>query len=222
MKKYFVRQKGESDQTTIAEDIKAQITLYENAVIEVLDDCNRGIYSPGEIDAVAKVKLAGRPPKNYTHLFTLYGEHITNLIQIEHDTIFLVVSTNGKFKGLKTNELFSNDETGKNILNRMLKDSPVKIDKTSSFANETPGTITPMEHGSQTARNNTDNDLTFKLTSLSHTIATPKKGGRNIRDIALSSKQIRAASRKDLKNAKQNEALDALIQQKHKRAQSYS
>jgi len=167
----------------------------------VLDDCSRGIYQPSEIGAVAKVKLAGKPPKNYTHLFTLYGEHITNLIQVDYDATFLVVSTSGKFKGLKTNDLFSNDEKGKNILNRMLLDSPIKIDRTSNFANETPGTTTPIRDGSQTARNTTDNDLTFKLTSLSHAIATPSKGNRNIRQIALSSKQIRAASKKDLKNA---------------------
>ena len=80
LRKYYVRQKGESDQTTIAEDIKAQIQLYENAVQEVLDECSWGIYLPGEMNAVIKAKLAGGSPKKYTHLFTIYGERITNIL----------------------------------------------------------------------------------------------------------------------------------------------
>ena len=52
-------------------------------------------------------------------------------------------------------------------------------------------------------------------------MATPQKG-RTPRQAALSSKQIREASRKELKAASRNAALDALIRAKHRKAQSYS
>ena len=136
-----MRQKGESDQTTAAEDIKAQIQLYENAVQEVLDECSWGLCLPSDLSAVAQAKLGGGPPRSYTHLFTLYGERITSVIEIDQDVQFLVAGTSGKFKGLKTNELFCNDETSKSILNRMVKESPVKIDQSSGFANRTASNV---------------------------------------------------------------------------------
>ena len=47
---------------------------------EVLDECSWGIYHPKELNEVEKEMLGGGAPKKYTHLFTIYGEHITNVL----------------------------------------------------------------------------------------------------------------------------------------------
>ena len=137
---------------------------------------------------------------------------------------FLVASATGKFKGLRTNELFDNDEPSKDILNRMLANSPVKIDGTSSFANQnmsnagsTGGGLTPLRSAKGKDHSG---DLTFKLTSVS--TASPQKGRNMARHVSLSSKQIREASRRDLKAAKHNAAIAQLIRNKHRKTQSYS
>ena len=126
IRKYYIRQKGECDLTTPAQDIQAQLKIYENAINEILDGCSWGIYHPKEMNPEMKARLQGRPKQIFSHLFTIYGERITNLLQIEHDAQFLIASTSGKFQGLKTNELFNNDESGKSILNRLVSRSPMK------------------------------------------------------------------------------------------------
>ena len=131
---------------------------------------------------------------------------------------FLVASTTGKFRGLRTNELFNNDEPSKNILNRMLSNSPVKIDGTSSFANQNSSNVcsgeglSPLKSAKVKDRSG---DLTFKLTSVS--TASPQKGRNMPRHVSLSSRQIREASKRDLKSAKRNAAIAQLIRNKHRK-----
>ena len=153
IKKHYIRQKGECDLTTTAQDIQAQLKIYENAINEILDECSWGIYHPKDMNPAMKVQMKGRPKQIFTHLYTIYGDCITNLLQVEHDAQFLVASTTGKFQGLKTNELFNNDESGKSILNRLVSRSPIKTSPASPRSN------LPDQEIDKT-------DKTFQLTSV--------------------------------------------------------
>ena len=61
--------------------------------------------SPEEI-----TRLDGAAPKRFTALYTVYGERINSLIQIDEDTVMLVAGNKEEFKGLKTERLFKNEE----------------------------------------------------------------------------------------------------------------
>ena len=170
--------------------------------------------------------MDGGSPKKYTHLFTIYGEPIINILQIEADVQFLVASTTGKFKGLKINELFNNDEPSKTIMNRMCRESPTKIDCTSSFANRNTSNVSSKEELATMRQSRVKDpslDATFKLTSVTTIKPAMPQTVRNVqRQGKLSSQQIREASKRDLKTAKRSMALDALIRIKQRKSQSFS
>lgn len=57
------------------------------------------------------MKLDGRPPKKFNRLYTVYGEEIKSLIEVEEDAIMLIAGDKNEFKGLKTEKLFQTEET---------------------------------------------------------------------------------------------------------------
>ena len=104
-----------------------------------------------------------------------------------------------------------------------MRDSPVKIDCTTSFTNQNSSNacsrsdLSPAKSHKSSKLKEPSEDLTFKLTSISAFKPTPQKGRNGPRQISLSSKQIREASRQDLQAAKRNTALDAIIRNKHRK-----
>ena len=106
----------------------------------------------------------------------------------------------------------------------MLQNSPVKIDGTSSFANQSISNahskdeLGPLKSAKVSKRN--EDDLTFKLTSVS--TASPMKGRNMPRHVSLSSRQIREASKRELNAGKRTAAIEELIRKKHRKTQSYS
>ena len=50
--------------------------------------------------------LDGAPPKTYNRLYSVYGEEVKSLIEIEEDVCMLIAGDKTSFKGLKTDKLF--------------------------------------------------------------------------------------------------------------------
>ena len=50
-----------------------------------------------ELNPILKMNLDGRNPKSFNQLYTLYGQEITSLLQIEEDATFMVAGKKGEF-----------------------------------------------------------------------------------------------------------------------------
>ena len=75
-----------------------------------MDNCSELLVGKNELNPILKMSLDGRNPKSFNQLYTLYGEEITSLLQIEEDVRFMVAGKKGEFEGLHINKLFEKDE----------------------------------------------------------------------------------------------------------------
>mmetsp|Transcript_4969 Transcript_4969/g.6616 ORF Transcript_4969/g.6616 Transcript_4969/m.6616 type:complete len:96 (+) Transcript_4969:357-644(+) len=80
LRRHYLQQNGSSTYTTQQEDINAQITMYQRAVREVLDQCGTHLSIATELTPEQKVELKGAAPKRFTQLYTAFGEVLTSLL----------------------------------------------------------------------------------------------------------------------------------------------
>ena len=104
--KYYMQQKGPSEYTTYQEDVNSQIRMYQRAVSEILDQCSSRLYNVEDLSPEEKVQLDGAPPRVFNRLYSVYGQQINSLIEIEEDVCMMIAGDKGCFQGLKTSELF--------------------------------------------------------------------------------------------------------------------
>ena len=74
-------------------------------------------------------RLDGAAPKLFDQLYSVYGDEITSLIQIDEEVCILIAGNKDMFKGLKTTKLFATEETASDMMNRIFDQSPIKFDK---------------------------------------------------------------------------------------------
>ena len=103
---YYLQRKGSSSFTTQQEDIVAQIEMYRRAVKWILDQCGSRLCLEGELTPEEQTLLDGAAPKRFNTLYTVYGETIQSLIQIEEGTCIMIAGDKSQFIGLKTSKLF--------------------------------------------------------------------------------------------------------------------
>lgn len=129
--KFNLRQNGPSQHTTNQEDINDQLKLYERAVREILDQCGSRLFLASELTPEDITRLNGAAPKRFTALYTVTGEKITSLINIDEDTCMLVAGHKDRFEGLKTEQLFQNEEAAHDMFSRIIDQSPIRFDRKS-------------------------------------------------------------------------------------------
>ena len=95
--------------------------MYERAVSEILDECGSRLGNPDELSAEEKTRLDGAAPKTFNRLYSVYGEEIKSLIEIDEDVVMLIAGDKLTFKGLKTEMLFRDSETASQMLNRIVE-----------------------------------------------------------------------------------------------------
>ena len=94
--------------------------MYERAVKEVLDKCGSVLCLEDELTAEEITKLDGAAPKRFEMLYTVYGQTVQSLIQIDEDCCMLIAGYKDQFKGLKTSQLFKTEETANEVLDRIV------------------------------------------------------------------------------------------------------
>ena len=102
--------------------------MYERAVREILDQCGSRLCLEGELTPEEITQLDGAAPKRFNSLYTVYGDRITSLIQIDEDTCIMIAGDKNVFKGLKTEKIFKEREAANEMLNRLIKESPINFD----------------------------------------------------------------------------------------------
>ena len=94
--------------------------MYERAVKEVLDQCGSILYLEEELTAEEITRLDGAAPKRFEMLYTVYGQTVQSLIQIDEDCCILIAGYKDSFKGLKTTQLFRTEESANEMLDRLV------------------------------------------------------------------------------------------------------
>ena len=64
--------------------------MYERAVKEVLDQCGSRLYKSDDLTPEEITKLDGAAPKKFNTLYSIYGETIESLIQLDEDVCILI------------------------------------------------------------------------------------------------------------------------------------
>lgn len=103
--------------------------MYERAVEEILDACGSRLFDKNDLTPEDKTRLNGAAPKVFNTLYTIYGQTIQSLIQIDEDACILIAGDKKTFRGLKTSALFKNREAASNFLDRVVTQSEVSQDK---------------------------------------------------------------------------------------------
>ena len=88
--KHYQQQNGASSFTTEQQDIHSQIIVYERAVEEILDLCRNHLVLEDEVSPEKINELNGGATKDFNRLYTVYGDTVTSLLQIEEDCCMLV------------------------------------------------------------------------------------------------------------------------------------
>ena len=76
-----------------------------------MDQCGSKLYLEDELSAEEITRLDGAAPKRFEMLYTVYGQTVQSLIQIDEDCCMLIAGYKDSFKGLKTNLLFKTEES---------------------------------------------------------------------------------------------------------------
>ena len=85
--------------------------MYQRAVKEILDQCGSILNLEEELTPEEITKLDGAAPKRFEMLYTVYGQTVQSLIQIDEECCMLIAGYKETFKGLKTSQLFKTEES---------------------------------------------------------------------------------------------------------------
>ena len=109
--------------------------MYDRAILEILDECASRLSVGEQLSPEELTRLDGAASKSFNQLYSVYGEEIKSLIQVDEDVCMLIAGNKDGFQGLKTDKLFATEETASNMMNRILNESPIKFDKKSILGN---------------------------------------------------------------------------------------
>ena len=73
--------------------------------------------------------MDGAAPKIFNTLYTVYGETIQSLIQIDEEACILIAGDKNVFHGLKTSALFKHSDAAGNFLDRVVANTSLNFTK---------------------------------------------------------------------------------------------